>query len=72
MAKAKKNDRLAKRASRGIDRVQKELVGQPADVSRPLQGAVALIGFSLKAAIYVLEAGVKVGVKVVNHVANKS
>ncbi|KAK4570401.1 hypothetical protein LTR86_002481 [Recurvomyces mirabilis] len=71
LAKAKKSSRWSKRSSRVIDSVSKELVGQPADVGKPVQGAVAVIGFGLKAAIYMLEAGVKVGVKVVNHLASK-
>ena len=68
LAKEKKNDRLAKRTSRAIDRAQEGLVGQPADVSKPVEGAVKLVGFGLKAAVYAIEAGIKVGLKVVNRV----
>ncbi|TKA64741.1 hypothetical protein B0A55_10171 [Friedmanniomyces simplex] len=65
--KAKKSERWAKRSSRVIDKVQTELIGQPADVAAPVQGAIKLIGFSLKTAAYVLEAGVRVVV----HLARK-
>ncbi|KAK5126875.1 hypothetical protein LTR08_004558 [Meristemomyces frigidus] len=57
--------RWYKRSSKAIDKIQKELVGQPADVGAPVQAAVALIGLTLKTAIFVLEAGVKVTARVV-------
>ena len=60
-----------KRSSRAIDQVQKELVGHPADVAAPVEAAVALIGFTLKTAVFVLEAGVKVTAKLVGHLASK-
>ncbi|KAK5117967.1 hypothetical protein LTR62_004011 [Meristemomyces frigidus] len=71
LKEAKKSARFSKRSSKVIDSISKELVGQPADVGRPVQGAVALIGFGLKTAIYVLEAGVRIGVRVVGHVGRK-
>jgi hypothetical protein len=62
-------------SSKAIDKAQKELVGQPADVGAPVQAAVALIGLSLKTAVFVLEAGVKMTANVVegigHHVATK-
>ncbi|KAK5128488.1 hypothetical protein LTR85_003156 [Meristemomyces frigidus] len=64
-----------KRSSKAIDKIQKELVGQPADVAAPVQAAVALIGLSLKTAVFVLEAGVKLTAKVVvgiGHLATKA
>ncbi|KAK6395576.1 hypothetical protein LTR65_010594 [Meristemomyces frigidus] len=64
-----------KRSSKAIDKMQRELVGQPADVAAPVQAAVALLGLSLKTAVFVLEASVKVTVKVVvgiGHLATRS
>lgn len=63
-----------KRSSKAIDKMQRELVGQPADVGAPVQAAVALIGLSLKTAVLVLEVGVKMTAKVVvgiGHLANR-
>jgi hypothetical protein len=71
IAKAKKSSRWSKRSSRMIDDMQKELVGQPADVSPPVQAVVAVIGFSLKAAVHVIGVGVRVGVKIVERVVSK-
>ncbi|KAK1084607.1 hypothetical protein LTR33_002559 [Friedmanniomyces endolithicus] len=66
--KRKKSERWAKRSSRVIDKVQAELIGQPADVGAPVQGAIKFIGFSLKTAAYVLDAGVRVVVRLANKV----
>ncbi|KAK0252799.1 hypothetical protein B0A54_00317 [Friedmanniomyces endolithicus] len=66
--KRRKSERWAKRSSRVIDKVQAELIGQPADVGAPVQGAIKFIGFSLKTAAYVLEAGVRVVVRLANKV----
>lgn len=67
--------RWRKRSSRAIDKVQKELVGEPVDVGAPVHAAVALIGLGLKTALFVLEAGVKVTARVVvgvGHMAGKT
>lgn len=71
-AKAVESRKWYKRSSRAIDRVQKELVGQPADVGKPIQAAVALLGFTAKSAVFVLEAAVKVTAGTVKHVAARS
>ncbi|KAK3110915.1 hypothetical protein LTR53_014314 [Teratosphaeriaceae sp. CCFEE 6253] len=71
LAKTKKSERWSKRSSRVIDKMQQELIGSPADVAAPVQGAIKVIGFSLKAAVYALEAGVRLGVKIVVKVASK-
>ncbi|KAK3661853.1 hypothetical protein LTR22_007227 [Elasticomyces elasticus] len=67
LLKKKKSERWSKRSSRVIDKMQQELIGQPADVGRPVQGLVKLAGLGLKGAVYVLEAGVRVVV----HLARK-
>ncbi|EMC93081.1 hypothetical protein BAUCODRAFT_273244 [Baudoinia panamericana UAMH 10762] len=60
----KRSQKWSRRSSRVISKAQKELVGLPADVSVPVQGAVAVIGLSLKTAIFLLEAGVGLAAKV--------
>jgi len=64
--------RWYRRSSKAIDKAHKELVGQPADVAAPIQAAVALLGLSLKTAVFVLEAGVKMGISVIEHFAAKA
>jgi len=71
LAKVKKSERWSKRSSRVIDKMQQELIGTPADVGAPVQGAVKLIGFSLKSAVYVLDAGFRVGAKIVGRLVSK-
>ncbi|RMY75335.1 hypothetical protein D0863_02653 [Hortaea werneckii] len=61
-----------KRSSKAINHVQKELVGQPADVGPPVQAAVAILGFTAKSAVFVLEAAVKVTAGAVKHIAARA
>ncbi|KAI7485478.1 hypothetical protein KC351_g3928 [Hortaea werneckii] len=70
--KAADSRKWYKRSSKAINHVQKELVGQPADVGAPVQAAVAILGFTAKSAVFVLEAAVKVTAGAVKHVAARA
>lgn len=70
--KASGSRKWYKRSSKAINHVQKELVGQPADVGAPVQAAVAILGFTAKSAVFVLEAAVKMTAGAVKHVAARA
>ncbi|KAI7088381.1 hypothetical protein KC356_g3350 [Hortaea werneckii] len=70
--KASDSRKWYKRSSKAINHVQKELVGQPADFGAPVQAAVAILGFTAKSAVFVLEAAVKVTAGAVKHVAARA
>ncbi|KAI7536128.1 hypothetical protein KC331_g11644 [Hortaea werneckii] len=70
--KASDSRKWYKRSSKAINHVQKELVGQPADVGAPVQTAVAILGFTAKSAVFVLEAAAKVTAGAVKHVAARA
>jgi len=57
-----------KRSSKAIDKVEKALVGDPVDVPAVTRGAVALLGLSLKGAVFLLETGVRATASVVTHI----
>ncbi|RMY95094.1 hypothetical protein D0862_08828 [Hortaea werneckii] len=70
--KASDSRKWYKRSSKAINHVQKELVGQPADVGAPVQAAVTILGFTAKSAVFVLEAAVKVTAGAVKRVAARA
>ncbi|GAB1739181.1 hypothetical protein NU219Hw_g3932t1 [Hortaea werneckii] len=70
--KASDSRKWYKRSSKAINHVQKELVGQPADVGAPVQAAVTILGFTAKSAVFVLEAAVKVTAGAVKGVAARA
>ncbi|KAF2765352.1 hypothetical protein EJ03DRAFT_280255 [Teratosphaeria nubilosa] len=68
---AKKAEKVQKRkwyhrSTKVIDRAQREIVGSPVDVAKPVEVAVALVGLGVKVGVFVVESGVRMGVKAVS------
>jgi len=56
-----------RRSSKAIEQAEKALIGDPPDVPAVTHGAVALIGLTIKGVVFLLETGVRVTARVVNH-----
>ncbi|KAH9845396.1 Conserved proline-rich protein [Teratosphaeria destructans] len=65
-AEKMQNRKWYHRSAKVIDRAQREIVGSPVDVAKPVEVAVGLVGLGVKVGVFVIESGVRMGVKAVS------